>query len=130
MPKPIFKLIVAGSRTFAPTDSDAAEFLSKLDKQLSNKAKTHQIVIVSGTAAGADRFGEYYAKLRGYTVERYPADWATHGKSAGYKRNVRMAKVADALTTFWDGESRGTKHMIDIAQSHNLPTRTINFRSF
>ena len=130
MPKPLFKLIVAGSRTFRPSDSETIEYLAKLDKQLSEKTTTHRIVIVSGTAAGADRFGEYYAQLRGYTVERYPADWATHGKSAGYKRNVRMAKVADALTTFWDGESRGTKHMIDIARSHNLPTRTINFRSF
>ena len=27
-----------------------------------------------------------------------------------------MAKHAEALIAFWDGKSKGTKHMIDLAQ--------------
>ena len=31
-----------------------------------------------------------------------------------------MAKYADALIAFWDGKSKGTKHMIHLARSRNL----------
>lgn len=77
-------------------------------------------VVLSGTARGADRFGEEYAKENGLAVERYPAEWEKFGKSAGYKRNSLMATKAEALVAVWDGESRGTKHMIDIAKKAGL----------
>jgi hypothetical protein len=38
-----------------------------------------------------------------------------------------MAKNADVLVAFWDGSSKGTKHMIDIAQKNGLVVRVINF---
>lgn len=56
-----------------------------------------------------------------------PADWDKHGKSAGYKRNEEMARNADALIAFWDGKSKGTKHMIDIARECNLPARIVKY---
>ena len=34
-------------------------------------------------------------------------------KTAGFKRNMKMAEYADVLLAIWDGESKGTKHMID-----------------
>ena len=49
-----------------------------------------------------------------------PADWNKYGKSAGYKRNEEMANIADAALVIWDGESRGSKHMIDIAKKQKL----------
>lgn len=52
-----------------------------------------------------------------------PADWDLYGKSAGFKRNVQMAKYADALVAFWDGVSSGTKHMIETAQKMGLDVR-------
>ena len=76
--------------------------------------------VVSGTARGADRLGELWAHKRSLPVERYPADWTTHGKAAGYRRNELMAQNAEALIALWDGESRGTKHMIDIATRRGL----------
>ena len=77
-------------------------------------------IILSGTAHGVDRLGELYAFENNITVEKYPADWKAHGKSAGYLRNVEMAKNADALIAIWDGTSPGTKHMIDIARDLGL----------
>jgi hypothetical protein len=53
--------------------------------------------------------------------------WDIFGKSAGYKRNEEMAKVADACVIFWDGKSKGTKHMIDIAKKYKLKLRIIMF---
>lgn len=57
----------------------------------------------------------------------FKADWDKHGKAAGFKRNTEMAKYADALIAFWDGKSKGTKHMIDTAKSHNLKVRVIAY---
>lgn len=72
--------------------------------------------VISGGALGADKLGENWAKTNSIPCEIYPADWDKHGKSAGYKRNQEMAEKAEALIAIWDGESRGTKHMIDIAR--------------
>ena len=77
-------------------------------------------VVLSGAARGVDRLGEMWAEANSVPIERYPADWNTHGKSAGYVRNVEMADNADALIAIWDGESKGTKHMIDIAERKQL----------
>ena len=60
-----------------------------------------------------------------YPIKRFPADWENLGRGAGYVRNVQMAFYADALIAFWDGESRGTKHMIDIAKEKGLMVRVI-----
>jgi hypothetical protein len=46
---------------------------------------------------------------------------------AGYLRNIQMAEVADAVVVFWDGESRGTKMMIDIAKDYDLSLRVIKY---
>lgn len=119
-----FKVIVAGSRTF----QDSELVYSKLDKLLTAKFQTHKVVIISGTAQGADRIGECYARDRGLEVLRFPAEWEKHGRSAGYKRNVTMANVADACVVFWDGESKGAKHMVDIAKDKELPVRVIKFK--
>lgn len=86
-----------------------------------------EISIVCGTARGADRLGEKYAKENGFHVAYFPADWERHGKAAGYIRNREMAQNADALVAFWDGESRGTKSMIDLAKEYDLAVRVLKF---
>jgi len=93
-----------------------------MDHLLSNKT-TEEIEIVSGTARGADEMGERFAKEKGYALKQFPADWDTFGKSAGYRRNSQMADYADACVVFWDGKSRGTKHMIDLAEKTGLLLR-------
>lgn len=114
------KVIIAGGRDF--TDYDL--LVKKCDNILQNQS---DITIISGTAKGADSLGERYSKDKGYQCSQFPADWERFGKSAGYKRNVEMAENADALIAFWDGKSRGTKHMIDIAQSKGLMVRVIKY---
>lgn len=93
----MFKVIICGSREF-----DDYELLKeKCDNILSRKRDSgEEIVIVSGAANGADSLGEEYAKERGFRVERYPADWKTFGKRAGYIRNKKMAEVGNACIAF------------------------------
>jgi len=114
------KVIIAGGRFF----NDYDLLCLKADKILSRQS---EIEIVSGAARGADKLGERYAVERGYKITRFPADWNFHGKKAGYLRNVEMAEYADALIAFWDGRSRGTKHMINIAEKQDLLLRVITY---
>lgn len=116
----MFKVIIAGSRGF----SNYKLLEGKLDSLFSKKSN---VEIVSGTARGADKLGEMYAKKRSLPVIQFPADWDKYGKSAGYKRNAQMAQYADACVVFWDGKSRGTKHMIDLAKKQELQIRIFNF---
>ncbi len=104
------RVIIAGGRDF--NDYELLE--NKCDFYLQN-FNNRKIEIVSGTCKGADKLGEQYAESRGYPVRRLPADWDKHGKVAGHIRNVQMSEYAECLISFWDGESRGTKDMIEIA---------------
>jgi hypothetical protein len=76
--------------------------------------------IVSGTARGADRLGEEFAKKHGIPVQRFPAEWELYGKQAGPIRNIEMAKNAEALIAVWDGKSNGTRHMVSVAKKMGL----------
>jgi hypothetical protein len=80
----------------------------------------HITQVVSGGARGVDSLGEMWAKEHDVPVKIFPAQWHVHGRSAGYRRNVEMAKNADALIACWDEVSKGTKHMIDIAREKGL----------
>ena len=119
--RPIYKTIIAGGRDFM----DYNLLKEKVNKILQEKKVTHKIVIISGCARGADTLGLRYATENAFDVEKYPAEWGNYGKKAGYMRNVEMAENADAIIAFWDGKSKGTKHMIDIATERNLPIRII-----
>lgn len=76
--------------------------------------------IVSSTANGVDKAGELWAQRANLPVVKYPADWEGLGKRAGYVRNAKMAENAYALVAVWDGRSKGTKHMIDLAKTKGL----------
>lgn len=114
------KLIVAGSRTF----TDYSKLKASLDNLLKNTDKK-DVTIISGAANGADSLGERYAKENQLKLEIYKADWERFGKSAGYIRNKEMADVATHLCLFWDGVSKGSKHMLDIAKEKGLEIRVI-----
>jgi hypothetical protein len=115
------KIIVAGSRGF----NDYQLLKSKLDFFL--KDKLPNVIIISGTAKGADTLGERYAKENNLECIRKPADWELHGRRAGYIRNEAMASIADACIVFWDGNSPGTKNMIEIAHDCGLHLLVIRY---
>ncbi|WP_316869065.1 SLOG family protein [Ralstonia wenshanensis] len=106
------RVIVAGSRTVEEKDVryalDTCPWIG------------FATAIVSGTARGADRFGEQWAIDNNIPIDRFPADWKAYGKKAGPVRNEEMAKHAEALIAVWDGESRGTASMIDLAEKYGL----------
>ena len=117
-----YKVIIAGCRDF----NDYELLKEKCDDFLQDENK-EDVVIISGHASGADALGERYAQERGFQLETYPADRKAHGRAAGSIRNARMASAANALIAFWDGKSRGTKNMIEIATKHNLKVAVVRY---
>lgn len=118
-----FRVIIAGGRDFI----DKTLLYRSMEKVLVQKIATHNVIIISGDAKGADTIGADWAKWWGFPVEHYPANWAKYGRVAGPIRNRWMADVAQALVVFWDGISPGTKSMIRIGAEHGLDTRIIKY---
>lgn len=118
-----FRVIVAGGRDF----NDYTLMEKKLDFILSEKSKTHAVVVVSGTAYGADKLGECYAEKKGYKVDKFPAEWDKFGRSAGPMRNKQMGEYSNTAVIFWDGTSRGSAHMIKVIKELEKPYRVIKY---
>lgn len=123
------RIIVAGSRDFDDyklLKLKLKEYIGGLDI-----VDLSQIVIISGTARGADTLGEHFAYDYGITIRRFPAKWDELGKRAGWVRNAEMAKYAaekhGVLFAFWNGKSRGTKNMIDLANRYGLEVHVVNY---
>jgi YspA, cpYpsA-related SLOG family len=114
------KVIIAGSRDFT-------DYLTMSDTLALIEIPITEVVC--GMARGADMLGFRWANERGIPIKEFPANWDLHGRSAGYKRNEVMANYSDALVAFWDGESRGTKHMIDIATREGLKVWVVRYEA-
>ena len=115
-----FSVIIAGSRGF----SDYDLLCEKCDKIFSRRKPT---AILCGEAKGADSLGKRYAKEHRIPIQSFPAQWDQYGEAAGMMRNKQMLAFADALVAFWDGESRGTENMLDIAANKGIPVRIIRY---
>ena len=113
------RIIIAGGRDF----NDYEKLQRKCDYYLQ---KQEEITILSGAAQGADKLGERYAEERGHKIKQHKANWKI-GKQAGVLRNIQMAKDADALIIFWDGKSKGARHMVQQAEKHGLKTRIVKY---
>ena len=116
------RVIIAGGRDFNNYFMLKEKVLRKL-----SRIPDEDIVVVYGEARGADALGKKLAEELNWQVASYPADWTRYGKSAGYKRNELMAEHADALIAFWDGKSKGTKHMIDLATRKGLLVQVYSY---
>lgn len=115
MPKQ-FNLIVAGGRDF--------QDYNRLENVLFEFAEQHgddyMMNIVSGMARGADSLAVQFCRIHDVCLIEMAPDWNQYGKSAGYRRNADMAAISQGLVAFWDGKSKGTKHMIETAQRLGL----------
>lgn len=116
------KVIIAGSRTVGDYGVVAGAVSRTLPRR--HRINGHYEV-VSGGARGVDAHGEVWAERHDCEVTRIEPDWDEHGKAAGPIRNKEMADYAapnGMLIAIWDGESRGTKSMIDAALDVGLET--------
>jgi len=113
------KTIIAGTRTA----TERYTFIGVMSCPWLNQVT----VVLSGMAPGADIWGAKIARENGFAVEEYPADWKTHGKSAGPIRNRQMVDRADALIAVWDGKSSGTADVIAKAKAKGLLVHVFDY---
>ena len=111
------RVAVIGSRSFNDYD---------LMKKTLDEIKDISL-IVSGGAKGADSFGESYARAKGINTLIFIPDWEKHGKAAGFIRNKDIVKNSNMIVAFWDGESRGTKNSIDMAEKLGKKVIVVKF---
>jgi len=116
------RIIIAGGRDFKDYD-----LLYKSVYKLVKEHDLYNPIIYTGDARGADKLGNKFAKKNKLELVKFPADWDKHGKSAGFIRNAEMANDADYLVAFWDGKSKGTKHMIDTAKKKKIKTVVVKY---
>ena len=113
-------LVIAGSRNAKESHVRQALMRCPWIKEITK--------VISGTAYGADKFGEKYARENNLEVIKFPADWDQYGMSAGPRRNKEMAENADALLAVWDGVSSGTQSMLSYAKRYGLKTMIYYFQ--
>ena len=114
------RVCIAGARTF----NDYSLLKAIITNAFFDISCLH---IISGHAKGADELGERFANENNLLLDIYPADWTTHGKGAGHIRNAKMASISYCLVAFWDGESRGTKNMINNMKRLGKPVLIYNY---
>jgi hypothetical protein len=81
--------------------------------------------VLHGGTRGVDTIAAITAHSVGASVCCYPANWSVYGRQAGMVRNEVMLNEAQRhpeylVCIFWDGDSRGTKHMIDLCRERQI----------
>jgi YspA, cpYpsA-related SLOG family len=82
-----------------------------------------RIVVVHGAAPGADSLAEQIVRSYGWRIEPHPANWPSHGRSAGFRRNAAMVQLgADVVLAFAQHWDSGTGHCARLARDAGIHT--------
>lgn len=111
------RLLVCGSRTITDKNWIYSQIESYWYEHL---ACYSDPIMIEGAARGVDLIAKAYAVENNWEIEEYPADWSI-GRQAGILRNIKMYKNTDEVLVLWDGNSRGTKHDIELCKKGNKP---------
>ena len=120
--KPVF-VTIAGPRDY--TDNEFV--INILDGLLSNIVTKHnrRVHIIEGGAYGVDALAKSYALQNKLPYTEVKADWDKYGRSAGPRRNQKMAKMSDYCIVFYKG-TRGSASMIAEALKQNVPVYVVS----
>ena len=104
------KVAVIGSRTI--TNVNLSKYLP---------ADTTEIV--SGGARGVDTVAKNYALAHNLKLTEFLPAYELYGRGAPLRRNILIIENADLVLAFWDGQSRGTKFVIENCRKRNIPVK-------
>jgi hypothetical protein len=114
-------VVVCGSRGF----DNRALFASSL--RLVRSLIDDNVLFVSGAAStGADNLIIHYCRAYKLPCLEMPAQWDKYKAAAGMIRNKEMLKIASRVVAFWDGQSKGTAHMVENSRKIGFPLHLIN----
>ncbi len=106
------RVLICGGRDYYK-EYRVAEIIEELKPSL----------IIQGGASGADMCAKSIANEKGIPTLEFPADWRTHGRSAGPIRNKKMLYEGrpDIVVAFPGG--RGTDNMVRQAHAAGVTVR-------
>ncbi len=84
--------------------------------------------IVTGGAKGIDSCAREYALNHNMKLKEFLPDYNRYGKAAPLHRNLQIIDYSDAVIAFWDGNSRGTKFVIDSCKKNNKNITVIKMK--
>ena len=115
-------LAVVGSRVI----SDRPMVSAEIDRWIhDNGIDRTKLGIVSGGARGVDSCAADYARKHKLKLHEFRADWAKHGRGAGFMRNHDIIKASTHVLAIWDGKSKGTKHSMGLAEKYGKDLSTV-----
>ena len=117
------KIVIFGGRDF----TNIKWMLACLVELQTEGVIPEDVELLCGMARGADMTAYRIFKEAGQPIHEYPADWQYLGMRAGFARNKEMAAIADIGLGFWNGESKGTKHMIEEMKRLNKPLYVVHY---
>lgn len=83
--------------------------------------------IISGGAKGVDTSAKRFAQEQGIKYTEFLPQYEKYGKAAPLKRNDLIIEYSDMVIVFGDGNSKGTKYVIDKCKKQNK-TAVIHLR--
>ena len=76
--------------------------------------------IVSGGAKGIDTCAREYALSHDIKLIEFLPEYSRYGRGAPLKRNLQIIIYSDLVIAFWDGQSKGTKNVIENCKKLNV----------
>jgi SLOG family YspA-like protein len=127
------RILITGSRTWDDYGTICKTIVRTIGEYVDENPELHfrpldWVTIVHGACPrGADYLADMFAtQVLKCEVERYAADWASFGRSAGFKRNARMVNSApDVCLAFIRDKSKGSTSCRDLAKRAGIATETI-----
>lgn len=120
-------IAVTGGRNFTDVEAVETRFAQILQR---TGFAPQEIMVFDGMARGADSICHRVAKQFGFLTERFPADWSSEPKRAGFLRNEKMADCLVALDCMVGviacPGARGTAHMTRYSLSVGLLVSDLN----
>jgi hypothetical protein len=130
-----FRVLVCGGRDYGSKVVDGKlvvdiEQVDRLNKALDRALEAATLaertfVLIHGGARGADHLSGVWASMRKDRVEErvYPADWKTHGKSAGPIRNRLMLTSGQPHVIIAFKGGKGTADMVRQGNKAGIPVK-------
>lgn len=81
--------------------------------------------IVSGGAKGVDASAREYALSRSIKLTEFLPEYTKYRRNAPYKRNAAIVEYSDLVIAFWDGQSKGTRFVIDECRRTEKPVKIV-----
>lgn len=131
-PKPIpvrapsrgeLRVLVVATRTYR----DWPGFVRELDNAIARaKIAVHEGEVVLLAPEMDAQFARRYATERHVRLVEYTANFQADGRGAVFMRNRRLVAAAHTVVAFWDGMSRGTQFIIDLATERAVPVHVVD----